>query len=172
MKKSDTIEKVKSLLFDYPTRRFHVREISRLLKTSAPAVSKALSDLEKKEFVTIKKNFLHEITANRKEDFLTEKKIANLQKVYSSGLFKVLKESFPLSTIVLFGSYERGEDAEKSDIDIAIMAKEKKIHLAKYEDLLKRKINILFVNMKKISKELRNNILNGIVLSGSFENEL
>lgn len=170
--KRPSIDSVKELLFDFPTRRFHVREIARLVNTSAPAVSKALKLLEQKEFVSIKKNFLHEVTANRTENFIIEKKIANLQKIHSSGLLKFLKDNFKLSTIVLFGSYARGEDTEKSDIDITIIAKEKKLDLEKYEKVLKRKINILFTDMKKISKELKNNIVNGIVFAGGFENEL
>ena len=47
MKNTDTKEKILELLFNFPNRKFHVRELSRILKISAPAVSKALKQLEK-----------------------------------------------------------------------------------------------------------------------------
>ncbi|MBI2112930.1 hypothetical protein HYT52_05310 [Candidatus Woesearchaeota archaeon] len=55
----------------------------------------------------------------------------------------------------------------KSDIDIFVEAKESKLDLVKYEKKLKHTINILFEkNINDISKELRNNIINGVVLYG------
>ncbi len=171
MKISKTEDKIKQLLFDYPTRRFHVREISRLIESSAPAVSKALKILENEEFVSIKKGFLHEILANRTEKFIVEKKLSNLKKIQDSGLWDYLKKEIPLTTIVLFGSYARGEDTEKSDIDIAVLGKEQTLNLKKYSEKLNRPINLEFINLRKISKELRNNILNGTVLAGGFGNE-
>lgn len=171
MKHSQTEEKIKELFFDFPNRRFHTREISRIIKVSAPAVSKALKNLGKQGFLSVKKKFLHEITASRTERFTSEKKLSNLKRIYDSGLRDYLKEEFPLTTIVLFGSYSRGEDTEKSDIDIAILGKEQKLNIKKYSDLLKKQINIQYLNMKKISKELRNNLFNGILLSGAFDDE-
>jgi len=48
-----------------------------------------------------------------------------------------------------------------------VQAEEKKLNLAKYEKLLNRKITLFFEeNFSRLSKELKNNILNGIVLKG------
>src|SRR3989344_2560449 len=56
---------------------------------------------------------------------------------------------------------------KKNDFDIFVEAKESKLNLAKYEKKLNRKINILFEpNLNNLSKELKNNIINGIVLYG------
>ncbi|MCD6464256.1 nucleotidyltransferase domain-containing protein [Candidatus Woesearchaeota archaeon] len=69
--------------------------------------------------------------------------------------------------IVLFGSCARGEDIETSDIDLFVQAKEKALSLTKYENLLNRKISLFFKqNFLKLSNELKNNIINGIVLKG------
>lgn len=47
------------------------------------------------------------------------------------------------TTVILFGSYSRGDDTINSDIDIAIIgAKERTIKLTKYEKILERKIVI------------------------------
>ena len=59
-----------------------------------------------------------------------------------------LKEQFGIEKIALFGSYARDEAQEDSDVDISIMAIEKKDYFkrieAKYylEDLLQKKVDI------------------------------
>jgi len=167
MKNTDTKDRILELLFDFPTRRFHVREIARILKISAPAVSKAVMQMEKEEFIILKKGFVYEIQANTlNQQFKNMKRVYNLRKIYLSGLFDFLAENFSLSAIILFGSYSKGEDTEKSDIDIAIEGKERSIELKEYEKKLNRKINIEFVNFDKISDELKDSIINGIALHG------
>ena len=167
MKNTDTRERVLKLLFNYPLRGFHVREISRLLKISPPAISKAIKQLEKENLISISKKFLYEIKANlENQEFRNMKRVHNLKSIYDSGLFSYLKESSPLGAIILFGSYSRGDDTEKSDIDIAIEGKDKKLILEEYEKKLNRRINIEFIEFRNISKELKDNIINGIILSG------
>jgi len=69
--------------------------------------------------------------------------------------------------IVLFGSASKGEDIKDSDIDLFLQCKEKKLDMKKYEKELKRKVNIFFSdNFNKLSKELKNNIINGVILYG------
>lgn len=71
---------------------------------------------------------------------------------------------------MLFGSYLRGEDIEDSDIDIFVEAKKQNINLSIFEKKLKRKIQILFnEKFNTYSKELKNNITNGIILKGYLE---
>ena len=84
-----------------------------------------------------------------------------------SGIIEYIqKESLP-SSIILFGSGAKATFTEKSDIDIFVEAKESKLNVAKYEKKLNRKINLLFEpNLNNLSRELRNNIINGIVIYG------
>jgi predicted nucleotidyltransferase len=138
-----------------------------MVKISPPAVSKAIVQLEKEKLIFINKNFLLEIRANfESEEFRNFKRIFNLSQIYSSGLYVFLKDNFPLSSCTLFGSYSLGEDSEKSDVDICIEGSEKILDLEKYEKKLNRKINLEFINFKKMSEEFRDNIINGIVLFG------
>mgnify|MGYP003987829595 FL=1 len=99
------------------------------------------------------------------------KRVDNLKQIYESKLLECLEQEFAGSTIILFGSYSRGEDTENSDTDIAIIGrKEKKINLNKYEKLLDRRINLNFYeSFSKIHKNLKENLFNGIVLSGGIE---
>jgi len=168
MKPESTKEKILEMLYDYPTKRFHMREIARKINVSATAVSKAVKILEKESLLTFKRGFISEIQANINDIFKNKKKINNLKGIYESKLLDYLKEKFPLTTIVLFGSYSKGEDIERSDIDIVLFAKEKSLELNHFEKKLNRKINIEFIDFKKATKELKESIINGIVLEGSI----
>ena len=151
------------------------RRLSQLLGVSPTAIAKALPLLEKEGMISkeAKKPMnLTLVELNRDSQKVMQlKRCENLRMIYESGLIEFLTDSFPGSTIILFGSYSRGEDTTSSDIDIAIIGrKEKMINLDGLEKLLERKININFYDsMKDIHKNLRENICNGIVLSGGIE---
>lgn len=161
---------------------FNARALARHLKVSQPAISKALPHLANEELVNVKKDKDSgrlSIELNRDNPLVIGyKRAENLRMLYESGLAEFLHETFPGGTIILFGSYSRGEDVwtkeleeYKSDIDIAIIGtKSKGIDLTKYEKELEREIVINFYpSWKDIHKHLKNNILNGIVLDGGIE---
>lgn len=118
---------LKSLSFfvNYPYRKVHLREFSRILKIS-PNTANRFLDL-----------FL-------KEGFLTEKRVANLryfQANLDSLTFREIKKTFLLkkiedsrilkdlekvsSSVVIFGSSAKGTNDEKSDIDLVIISSKK-----------------------------------------------
>ena len=64
-------------------------------------------------------------------------------------------------------AWGHGSSTENSDLDLFVIGKEKKINLRKYEERLGLKIHLFFESdLKKIPKELKNNLVNGIVLKG------
>ncbi len=68
---------------------------------------------------------------------------------------------------MLFGSFARGEDTSKSDIDIAVVARGgKSLDLKKFEAKIGRKINVYEIKLKECTKEFLNNLANGIVIYG------
>ena len=87
-----------------------------------------------------------------------------------SKIIRALKKNNVIRAGV-FGSYSRGDDTLSSDIDIAIIGrKEKGISLENFEKRLERKIILNFYpSLKEVHKELKENICNGIVLSGGVE---
>ncbi len=171
--KQQNIEKILKELFENPTKIYSLRELARKTKLNPNTILNSLPFLEKEGIILkeklpqalqIKLNFESEKTVQRK-------KLFNLKQIYESGIIEELKKEHHPTSIVLIGSYSRGEDSENSDIDIAIQAKkEEKINLSKYGKKLKRKIHLLILP-KKYSQEFFNNLINGIVLYGTIEDE-
>ena len=153
--------------------RLSQREIAKILGVSPTAVSNSIKALKKNNMIKVEKTkTINFISFNRDDQRAVDlKRAENLKNIYISGLADFLESELPGGTIMLFGSYSKGEDTNASDMDIAVIErKEKAIELEKYENSLNRKININFYNSwKDIHKHLRNNILNGILLHGSIE---
>ena len=151
------------------------RNIAECLKVSPTAIAKSIPQLEKDSMILLKKSDkmnLNLVELNRNSPKTIElKRAENLKIIYESGLSDFLEEKFPTGTIILFGSYSRGDDTARSDIDIAIIkSKPKEINLTEYEKKLEREIRINFYNsVKDINKELKEKLFNGIVLAGGIE---
>lgn len=165
-------EGILRFLFLHAGKEFTARAIAINLGVSQPAISKALPNLAKENFLIVikdKESKRLSIKLNRDDPRIWQiKRVDNLRQIYESGLSTFLEDSFPGALIVLFGSYSYGEDVYSSDIDLAIIgSKEKTINLEKFNKIFEKKININFYNsLDQINKNLRSNIINGIILSG------
>jgi len=162
---------VLDVFFDNPTKEFHARELSRKTGISIFSVLEAIKKLSKKGFLSVnKKGNMKIVKASHSTIFIRAKRIRNLEKVYDSGLVDYLVNAYENpEVIILFGSYNRGDDVENSDIDIAVITKEHKKHnLEKFERILSRKISMHEIDLKKVSREFHNNLINGIVLEGAM----
>ena len=163
------------LLFVYAGTTLNQRRISQILFVSQTAVMKALPGLEKEKLILIeqdKESKRWAIQLNRDNQRIIQfKRADNLKQIYESGLAEYLEKEFAGATIILFGSYSKGEDTKRSDIDIAVIGrKEKKADLKKFSETLERPININFYDVfNKIHKHLKENLCNGIVLVGGIE---
>lgn len=161
-----------------PTKEFHVRELSRILKKSPTTISNKLKELEKKDLLDSNKKYGHLLFSLR-EGKKTKRlrKNYNIEKLENSGLIEFLEDyyNFP-EAIVLFGSFEKGENNENSDIDLLIIsAKISEPNLRSFEKKLGHKIELFVHNKKDLqklrdkNKELFNNWINGNVIYGYFE---
>lgn len=67
---------------------------------------------------------------------------------------KIAAELSMKDIVVLFGSYAKGKETGKSDIDLLIINKDgkKSLSFSKYEVLFKKKINPIFVTVKEFKK--------------------
>jgi predicted nucleotidyltransferase len=151
-----------------------VRQIERVVKVPLPSVIRYTKELEKENILKRSEiaNVIVYLADRTSQQFLLEKKLFNIMQLFSSGLIAFLVERLSNPTIVVFGSYSRGEDIEKSDIDFYIETpSKKKINLNKFEKALQRKIQFfIYNNIQNVeNKELANNIVNGITLNGFVE---
>ena len=107
----------------------------------------------------------------------TIKKAYNLEKIYNSGIINKIKRKFPgYKSIILFGSYRKGDDTEKSDIDFAVeISGNQKLKIEEFEKIREmgyRKnilVNLHIFSRQFIDNNLFSNIANGIILEGFLE---
>jgi len=161
---------VLEFFFDDPEGAFHIREIARQIKRHPNTVLKEVNLLAK-EGLLMKRatRAVVEVRANRDSElFIRLKRLSNLKKTYLSGMVDVLyKEYGAPEAIVLFGSYSRGEDVAKSDIDLAIVTKKgQTIDVDKYENMFKRHVQVHLIDLQRAGKGFLTNLANGIVLKG------
>ncbi|OGI15010.1 hypothetical protein A3K63_03235 [Candidatus Micrarchaeota archaeon RBG_16_49_10] len=154
---------------------FNARSLAKPLKVSPTAISKSLKGLEGEGLIIVTKDreskrLSIELDKNNPKVFML-KRVENLRFIYDSGIVEYLSDNFPEATIVLFGSYSFGEDTITSDIDIAIIgSKERGVNLAKFDKIFERQISIYFCkNLDEVNKNLRENIVSGIVLKGGIQ---
>lgn len=165
----NNIYKILELFIELPTKDFSVRGIARELKLSHATVLKYIEDLQKLHLIKKKEETLYPTYfANaQNQKYKIYKRNWLVFKLMDSGIINYIQKETLASSIVLFGSGAKATFTGKSDIDIFVEAKESKLNLSKYEKKLNRKINLLFEpNINDLSKELRNNIINGVILYG------
>lgn len=160
--------RILQLFFDYPTKHFQIREISRTLGLGLPSVRNHLKSLEGEGFVKRERKGVYESYVSTGSNlFKIYKRNDILIRLQECGLVDFLVDAFVPDTIVLFGSSSRGEDIESSDIDLFLIAKEREANLKNFEAKLRRKISLHFEEkISKTPKELLNNVINGIVVYG------
>ena len=171
-----TIFKIVRVFFDDPEKEFSLAEIKRRTNISATSIILHLRNLIKEQIVYKKnKKFGKRQYPFYKANFENKryknyKVISILENLENSGLVEYIKDNCIPNCIVLFGSASKGEDTKESDIDLYVEAKEKVLNLKNYEKLIGRKIQLHFKeDFNKYAKELKNNIINGIVLVGYLE---
>ena len=160
--------KILSEFFDQPNKKFQLRGLSRATRISLPSIKKHIEILLKIGLIKeIKTGIYKGYKSSLSKEYKILKRNDLLLRLEINGLLEDLEKNFTPNCIVLYGSALEGMDDERGDIDIFIQSKKKPIDLTKYENMLKRKINILFEsNVEKIDNNLKNSLANGIVLSG------
>ncbi len=167
--------RVFEIFVEEPLNLHFIKQISKKINLAPTSVKLHLKKLEEKNIVIKKKGdrFFGYVANRDNEDFLFYKKMFNMIKIKESKIIDYIKNTIYPKTIVLYGSYSRSEDIEKSDIDLLIISKTKKIlELEKFEKILKRKIHIIIKKQfSALNNPMQTEIRNGIVLYGYLEDE-
>ena len=176
MLQKSSILRTAELFFVNPTKEHYLMDISRNIGLAHTSIKKNLKELVKvgiiREYSEKKGRRLFPVYRANVDSklFKNYKFLHNLSALLESGLVDFIEAKALPKSIVLFGSYSRGEDTETSDVDIFVECKKEALSLKTFEKKLGRKIELHFKeNFTLYPHELKNNIINGIVLSGFLE---
>lgn len=175
LQKSNTFI-IAKVFFINPNKKNYLMDISRNTKLAHTSVRKNLDKLVKVGLITEsiekrgKRKFpIYKANVENKE-YKRYKTVYNYLAILESGLVEFIEDKLSPKSIVLFGSFQKGEDNEYSDIDLFVECKKEEVNVSIFEKKLERKIELHFKdNFASYPKELKNNIINGIVLSGFLE---
>jgi hypothetical protein len=153
----------------------HIRLLARITDLHPNTVIAALDELESEELIVREPDERTQRILVRPGPYFSIRKTAyTIETLHRSGLIDALNDAFAYPTIVLFGSYAKGENHERSDLDLFLITDVRRsIDLNKFERF--GEIHLLvhtqeeFEKLRKTSALLISNVLNGIVLSGYVE---
>ena len=161
---------VLGVFFREPTKLHFIKEISKEIKLAPTSVRNHIHELLKDGMIKKKKSEPFDgFIANRENtDFLFYKRVYNFYSLKNLTDF-IVSECYP-KTVILFGSYSRGEDVETSDIDLVIVSKQKiRIDVKKFEKDTERTINIMAVrSLEELEDNIKKKVANGIILHGGI----
>lgn len=171
--------KVLGYFFEEPYKEVYLRELARKVELSIFSLKNAVDDLvEEGLLLERREGRLRYLKANMENLFFKRLKIAfNVKKILDSGIVNYLKETTPAtSSVVLFGSWTKGEDDRKSDIDILLIGqKPKRINVSDFEIELGRKVELTILRWSEWRKKAKEDrafylevITNGIVFYGNL----
>jgi len=160
------ITPIKDAYFTSPTMRIGLRPLARAAGISPPAAKRSADYLISQNFLEKRSegySALHE-----ERGFREEKRLWNLARLQQSGVIENIARQTAPDAIILFGSYGRGEDWERSDIDLALIGgKTASLKLETFEKALGREVKIHRLN--RPSREFLNTLVNGIVVYGRWD---
>jgi predicted nucleotidyltransferase len=172
MLEKSNIEIILREIFAYPTTKYTIRELARKTKLSPPTALRIIRTLQKegviRETVVGRAS---QISANLDSaKYKWMKRLANLKNIYECGIIEGFVDTYnDPQAIILFGSYSRGEDIERSDIDIAVITGHKHIaDVSTYEKKLGRAVSVHCITLDRVSEEFKSNLCNGIILHGAL----
>jgi predicted nucleotidyltransferase len=168
--------KILEVLFKYPEKEFSLSDLAREAGVSKANIGKILEEFQEANLINIEKlSKIWRIKSNQTNWLFVRSKIVyNLNFVYKSGLVEFLVDFFKNpKSVILFGSFRKGEDLSNSDIDIAIESDDVKEYqvmglreLSEFEKIIGKKIQIHLFSRDTIDIGVFNNIANGILLWG------
>jgi predicted nucleotidyltransferase len=168
---------VLKLFLDNPHGSYYLRESARLLQMDPMTVKRALTLLVA-DGTLIKNKEKNQILykANIENPAFRYLKIAyNLSWLQKKGVSAFLCNHMnTVTSIILFGSYAKGENDSDSDVDIIVISLSKNTPTVCLAKLLKRDVNLISFTPAQWSQQTKTNrafyldvILDGIVLFGT-----
>ena len=169
--------KVLTLFLENPYTGYYLRESARILDMDPMTVKRSLEILVKDEFLINyeeKNRILYQ--ANLESPALRHFKISyNLSWLQEKNLVEFITNKMKsVTSIMLFGSFSKGENDENSDIDIVIISQSKDKPIAELTNLLNKDVNLLNFTPAQWANQSKKNrafyldvIVDGVLLYGT-----
>ena len=168
---------VLKLFIEHPHNSYYLRESARLLKMDPMTVKRAL-DILVTDGILLRTKEKNQILykAHIENPAFRYLKIAyNLSWLQKKGVVEFLNHHMStITSILLFGSYAKGENDSDSDVDILVISLSKNKPTAELTRLFKRDINLISFTPAQWSQQVKTNkafyldvILDGIALYGT-----
>ena len=169
--------KVLRLFIESPHTNYYLRETARILKMDPMTVKRSLDILVKDKLLIKfeeKNRILYQ--ANMENTSLRYLKISyNLSLLKEKKLVDfIISKMKSVTSIMLFGSFAKGENDNNSDIDIVVISTSKDKPTSEVSKLLNRDVNLLNFSASEWSKQSKTNrafyldvITDGIALYGT-----
>jgi predicted nucleotidyltransferase len=168
---------VLKLFLENPHSSYYLRESARLLKMDAMTVKRALDILVADGLLLRVKEKNQILYRGDVENpaFRYLKIAYNLSWLRKKKIVEFLNDHMSnITSIILFGSYAKGENDSESDVDILVISLSKNKPTAELTRLLKRDVNLISFTPGQWSQQSKTNkafyldiILDGIVLYGT-----
>ena len=169
--------RVLAYFIEYPFEEFYLRELGRILGMSPMTVKRSLV-LLLADGLIVREERKNQILYRANTDslgFRFAKISYNLAVMGEKGIVKDLLEDVPgISSIILYGSYARGENDMHSDLDILIISTVKKVDASKISKKIGVMVNVMNFTSTQWTKQAKDNrayyldvITEGIVLHGT-----
>lgn len=178
---NEPYQKILHWFFSYPQSEMTLSRLSEKLHIAKTTVNTYVNGMVE-EGLLRKKIYgkTWNISCNLDHPLMKSRKIAFNFAMILEGYTKVLQDAIRglvphAKSVILFGSYRKGDDTENSDIDIAIeVSGEKTTRIREIKPLTlgHRKnvpVNLHLFSRKTVDINLFANIANGIVLEGFLE---
>ncbi len=169
-------ENVLELFFNEPSKHWHFKEIISNAKISRPQASNWLKNFVSEGLikrVKEKGKMPHYIGFFENPNFQSKKRLFALEQMQKTGFLSHLISLEKAKTIIVFGSFTRGDWYSDSDIDLFIYGDTEDFEKYKYQTKLKREIQVFNAKTKEELKKFRpgflRNILQGYRVKGLFD---
>mgnify|MGYP001566098134 FL=1 len=170
-------EKILQLLLENsPMRQWHFNEIVKESKVTRAVANKWLKRYMKDGLIKRAKEkgkFPYFTCGIDNPAYVSKKKLMALEQIYKSGFAEHLISLKQAKSVVLFGSFARGDWHRGSDIDIFIYGDKNGLDKSKYELKLKRQIEVHSFETKKEIRQVKTgllkNVLNGYAIKGQMQ---
>ncbi len=167
---------LRAILENSPLKEWHFENLVKEARVTRAAANKWLRKYSSEGLLKrVKKRgrFPHHTAGPDNHAYKTLKRIYGLRKLQETGLMSGLLSNDKAKTIILFGSFAKGDWYKDSDIDIFVLGELTDFDKKTYEFRLNRNIELHeFRDRKdilKVGTGLIKNVINGYVLKGRVE---